>query len=64
MKKQVLRWLRRGKSITGMDALKLFGCFRLASRIHEIRCDGINIKKRSLRVRTRNGYVTVAEYYL
>lgn len=43
--KQILAWLQQGKTITSLDALNLFGCMRLASRIHELRCDyGYDIK--------------------
>ena len=39
----VLMWLQRGKTLTAMDALEKFGCFRLAARIHDLRNSGHNI---------------------
>tara|TARA_Y100000310_G_scaffold29304_1_gene27805 strand:- start:1521 stop:1730 length:210 start_codon:yes stop_codon:yes gene_type:complete len=36
----ILAHLRAGKSITGMDALRLFGCSRLAARILDLRQAG------------------------
>lgn len=33
----ILRHLQKGKSITAIEALKKFDCFRLASRIHDLR---------------------------
>ncbi len=39
-KKQILNWLETGKKLTDLDALSLFGCRRLASRIHELKSDG------------------------
>ena len=40
---QIAQWLHEGKTITQMEALKLCGCFRLASRIHDLRVRGENI---------------------
>lgn len=31
--------LKSGKSITALDALRLYGCLRLSGRIHELRHD-------------------------
>ena len=36
----ILRHLKTGNSITPIDALNLFGCFRLAARIYELRTQG------------------------
>jgi len=36
----ILRHLKAGNSITPIDALNLFGCFRLAARIYELRTKG------------------------
>jgi uncharacterized small protein (DUF1192 family) len=38
----ILKHLRR-KPITPIDALNLYGCFRLSARIMELRADGHNI---------------------
>jgi len=35
--------LLRGKSITPIQALKLYGCFRLSSIIFRLRREGLNI---------------------
>ena len=40
----ILAYLRAGYSITPMQALTFFGCFRLASRIFDIRKAGFNIE--------------------
>lgn len=42
---KIKAWLEAGNKLTQMDALKLFGCFRLASRIHDLRDRGLNIIK-------------------
>ena len=41
--KQILDHLKRGIDITPMSALRLYGCFRLAARIHDLRADGHDI---------------------
>jgi hypothetical protein len=43
---KILRFLKRGFSITPLYALKKWGCFGLASRISELREDGVRIRKR------------------
>ena len=42
--KQILAYMKSGNKITQMDALHLCGCFRLASRIHDLREKGYDIK--------------------
>lgn len=42
-KEQIKEWLLRGNSLTPMDALELFGCFRLATRIFELKKEGLHI---------------------
>ena len=42
-KDMILSWLQKGKTITPMEALEKFGCFRLAARIHNLRESGHNI---------------------
>jgi hypothetical protein len=39
----ILDYLKNGRSITAIEALNIFGCFRLAARIHELRKEGWNI---------------------
>ena len=60
-KKQILDYLKNGKSLTQMEALNLFGCFRLASRICELREEGVNIKTERRIVPSGK---TVAAYYI
>ena len=43
--KQIKAWLESGKSITPLDALNLFGSFRLGARIFDLKNDyELNIK--------------------
>lgn len=36
-KQKVKAHLKAGKTITGLTALKMFGCYRLSAVIHELR---------------------------
>lgn len=57
----IAAWLEQGYSITSLEALKRFGCMRLASRICDLRERGLNIN--TCRIKTNTGkYVT--EYSL
>ena len=50
-KQRVLEFMENGNSITPIEALERFGCFRLAHIIWEIRKDsGIGIKPISITV--------------
>lgn len=40
---KIKAYLTKGKSITPIDALNKFGCFRLAARISDLRSEGLNI---------------------
>jgi len=42
--KQILDYLKTGKSISPLEALNKFGCMRLASRICDLRRQGYNIE--------------------
>ena len=57
----ILEHLKSGESITQMDALMLFGCFRLASRINELRDQGHDIETRTKRTTTGK---QIAEYHM
>lgn len=37
---RILEWMKSGKSITALEALREFGCFRLAARINDLKNDG------------------------
>lgn len=59
-KKSIAAALKRGDRLTPLQALKKYGCFRLAARISELRTEGMFIESRLINV---NGK-TVAQYYL
>jgi len=58
---QVLSHLQSGKPITSLEALKLYGIFRLASRIHDLKKNGIEIKSRDVETETGK---KVSQYYV
>ena len=57
---QILKHLQDGNSITPMDALTLFGCFRLSARILDLRDQGHQIITNTVK---HNGK-RFASYYL
>ena len=48
----ILLWLKSGRDITAIQALNKFGCFRLASRISELKKSGYDIQSEMI---TSNG---------
>jgi hypothetical protein len=56
----ILEHLKAGNKLTPIDALNLFGCFRLAARISDLRREGHNVLVENV---TCNGK-TFAEYRL
>ena len=58
---QVLSHLQSGKPITALEALRLYGIFRLASRIHDLKKNGIAIQVRDIQTETGK---KIAQYYV
>ena len=56
----ILSHLESGKHLTPLDALDLYGCFRLASRVFDLRKAGHSILMKSV---TNNGK-TFASYFM
>lgn len=56
----ILNHLQSGQSLTPLDALKLYGCFRLSGRILELRQQGYDIRTDT----ERNGRKAYARYWL
>lgn len=59
--KRILEYLKDGNGITPMDALDLFGCFRLGARIADIKKMGYDIVTERVKV---EGGKYVARYHL
>jgi hypothetical protein len=49
---RIRQHLETGESITPIDALQVYGCFRLAARIDELRKTGLDIETTK---ETKNG---------
>lgn len=63
--KMILQYMRKHGSITAMDAIRDFGCMRLASRVSDLRWDGYNIETVMEVGKNRQGEtVRYARYYL
>ena len=58
---RILAHLKKGLTITSLEALQMFGCMRLASRIHDLRVRGENIVVE--KVKLANGK-SVAQYHI
>lgn len=62
---KVLAYMRQFGSITQLQALQDIGCMRLASRISDLRQQGVAIGRRIKTSKNRYGEsVSFAEYYL
>jgi hypothetical protein len=57
---QILEHLQSGKSITPIDALNMFGCFRLGARIYDLKQQGYDIQTKII----NNANKSFAEYSL
>ncbi len=57
---QIRNWLLAGRSITSLEALDRFRCFRLASRISDLKRQGLPIERQMI----SNGESRFAQYYL
>jgi hypothetical protein len=53
-------WLLNGYSITPMEALNMFGCFRLSARIANLREEGYDIVTEMVTINDKR----VANYYM
>lgn len=52
---RILRYIEETGSITQMDALREFGCMRLASRISDLKKQGIPVKRKIETAKNRYG---------
>jgi len=54
----ILFHMMDGSTLTSLEALKKFGCFRLAARIGDLKKDGHKIQKRTITVNKKK----IAQY--
>ncbi len=59
--KKIADYLNKGKKLTTLDALSKFGCFRLASRINDLRNEGMNIATKIIKLENKK---QIAQYSL
>ena len=58
---RILAALEAGNRLTPLDALDVFGCFRLGARIYDLRAMGWPVNRRMILLETGK---RVAEYWL
>ena len=58
--KMIKKHLEKGQPITPIDALNMFGCFRLGARIHDLKEQGLPI----ITEMVSNGRKRFAQYKL
>jgi hypothetical protein len=61
---EILSHLKQHKTITAIEALKLYGCFRLAARIYDLAQAGNEIDCKIVKISGRGGAKRIAEYSL
>ena len=54
--KRIKEYLLKGKSLTPLDALYQFGCFRLGARVYDLRKQGLKIKAEIIEVTSPSVY--------
>ena len=62
-KQLILDYLRRRGEITSLQAIRWWGCTRLAARVSDLRRAGHRIGGYRVTVRTRHGEASVTRYY-
>tara|TARA_R100001443_G_scaffold17872_1_gene28488 strand:+ start:8812 stop:9045 length:234 start_codon:yes stop_codon:yes gene_type:complete len=58
--KQIKEYLNHGNKITSLDAFQMFGCMRLASRINDLKNEGMRIGSKTIMAPNGKRY---SEYY-
>lgn len=59
---QIIKHLKKGKRITSLEALIMFGCSRLGARIHELKEIGYDIQGNMIQVGAKKK--SVKQYFL
>lgn len=58
-RQKIMAFLEAGNKLTALDALKKFQCFRLASRIHELKKAGYPVVSQKIELNGKK----VSQYY-
>lgn len=59
---RILKWLSSGNTLTPLQALEQFGCFRLAARIADLKKEGHDIIMNLVEKYSPDGVIRYAEY--
>ena len=62
--KRIKDYLLSGRSITPLDALYQFSCFRLGARINDLKREGVPIKSEMIEIISEGKKKRVAKYSL
>jgi len=62
--KRIRKYLETGKSLTALDALYQFSCFRLGARIHNLKSEGMNIESTLIEITSDGKKKHVSRYKL
>jgi len=62
--KRIRKYLESGKSLTSLDALYQFNCFRLGARIHNLKSEGMNIVSEMISITSDGKVKRIAKYKL
>jgi len=60
--KSIKAHLQKGKSLTALDALYMFGCFRLGARIHDLKAQGLKFKSELIEITSAGKKKKVSKY--
>lgn len=61
---RIKTYLKSGKSLTPLDALYKFGCFRLGARIYDLKKQGLNIKCEMINITSSGKTKRIARYQI
>ena len=62
--KRIKEYLQQGKSLTALDALHRFDCFRLSARIQDLEAEGLIIDAKDVSVMSGGRKKTFTRYKL
>jgi len=62
--KEIRKYLEIGRTLTPLDALYRFGCFRLSARIYDLRHEGMKIKAKTVGIISAGKHKHVTQYYV
>ena len=61
---RIKKHLESGRSLTALDGLHLFNCFRLGARIHNLKGQGLNIETEMITIISDGKEKRIAKYSL